>query len=65
MVAIHGWAERDKLIHTSGPLGHIVRQPFEVVQDIVDACGQGYPFAFDVAKGLLHLPKYSPGSGEY
>ena len=36
-------------------LGHIVRQPFEVVQGFVDAWGQGDPFSFDVAKGLLHL----------
>ena len=55
MVAVHGWAERDKLIHLSGPLGHILRQPLEVVQGVVDAWGQGAPFAFDVSKGLLHL----------
>ena len=55
MVAVHGWAERDKLIHLSGPLGHIVRHPFQVVQGFVDAWGKVDPFAFDVAKGLLHL----------
>ena len=55
MVSVHGWAERDKLIHLSAPLGHILRQPLEVVQGVVDAWGQGAPFAFDVSKGLLHL----------
>ena len=55
MVSVHGWAERDKLIHSSGPLSHIVRQPFEVVQGFVHPWGQGDPFSFDVAKGLLHL----------
>ena len=55
MVAIHGWTEREKLIHMSGLLGHIFRQPFEVVQGFVNACGQVDPFAFDVAKGLLYL----------
>ena len=55
MLAVHGWAERDKLIHPSGPLGHIVRQPFEVVQGFMDAWEHGDPFPFDVAKGILHL----------
>ena len=55
MVAIHGWTEQEKLIHMSGLLGHIFRQPFEVVQGFVNACGQVDPFAFDVAKGLLYL----------
>ena len=64
MLAIHGWAERYKLINLSGLLGHIVRQPFEVVQGFVHACAQGDPFAFDMAKGLLHLAEISPGSGE-
>ena len=30
---------------------------FEVVQGVVDAWGKGDPFAFNVAKGLLHLTK--------
>ena len=64
MVAVHGWLERDKLIHLSGPLGLILRHPLEVVQGVMDAWGQGDPFAFDVAKGLLHLTEYPPSSGE-
>ena len=55
MVAVHGWAEREKLIHSSGPFGYILRQPLEVVQGVVDAWVQGDTFAFDVAKGLLYL----------
>ena len=55
MVAVHGWAERDKLVHSGKPLGHILRQPLKVVQGVVDAWGKGDPFAFDVEKGLLHL----------
>ena len=55
MVAIHGWSDHEKLIHPSGTLGYIVCKPFEVVQGFVYACGQGDPFSFDVAKGLLHL----------
>ena len=30
----------------------------------MDACGQRDPFAFDVAKGFLHLAEQSPGFGE-
>ena len=55
MVAVQGWADRDELVHSSGMLGHILRQPLKVVQGVVDAWGQGDPFSFDVAKGLLHL----------
>ena len=64
MVAVHGWAERDKLVHSSGLLGQILRQPLKVVQVVVDAWGQSDPFAFDVAKGLLYLTEYSPSSRE-
>ena len=64
MVAVHGWSERDKLIHACRVIGHVFSQPFEVFQGFMDACGQGDPFAFDVAKGFLHLAKQSPGSRE-
>ena len=64
MVAVHGWAERDKLIHPCRPIGHIFCHPFEVCQGFMDTCGQCDPFAFDVAKGFLHLAEQSPGSGE-
>ena len=36
MVAIYSWADQYKTINPSGPLGHIVCQPFEVVQDFVE-----------------------------
>ena len=64
MVAVHGWSERDKLIHFCRPLCHVLSQPFEIFQGFMDACGQCDPFAFDVAKGLLYLTEQSPGSGE-
>ena len=64
MVAVHGWAEWDKLIQSSGPLGHILCHLFEVLQGVVGAWGMGDPFAFNVAKGLLRLTKYYPGSRE-
>ena len=64
MVAVHGWAERDKLVHLSGPICHILRQPLKIVQGVVDVWGQDDPFAFDVAKGLLHLTEESLSSGE-
>ena len=64
MVAVHGWAERDKFVHSSGPLGHILRQPLKIVQGVVDAWEQGDPLAFDVAKGLLHLTEESTSSRE-
>ena len=59
VVAVHDWAERDKFIHSSGPLGHILRQPLKIVQGVVDAWGQGEPFFFDVSKGLLNLTEDS------
>ena len=55
MVAVHGRAERGKLIHSSGTLGKIVCQTFEVVQGFVDAWVKGDPFAFNVEKDLLYL----------
>ena len=64
MVAVHGWSERDKLIHACRAMGHVFCQPFEVVQGFMDACGQGDPFAFDLAKGFPNLAKQSPSSGE-
>ena len=64
MVAVHGWAERDKFVYSSGPLGHILRQPFKIIQGVVDSWGQGDPLAFDVAEGLLHLTEESPSSRE-
>ena len=64
MVAVHSWSKRDKLIHLCRMICHIFRQPFEVFQGFMDACGQRDPFAFDVAKVFLHLAEQSPGSGE-
>ena len=64
MVAVHGWSERDEFIHSCRPIGHVSRQAFEVFQGFMDACGQGDPFAFEVAKGFLHLAKQSPSAGE-
>ena len=64
MVAIHGWLERDELIHVCREMGHVFRQPFEFFQGFMDACGQGDPCAFDVAKSFLHLAKQPPSSGE-
>ena len=64
MVAIHGWSEWDKLIHLCRPIGHVFRQPFQVFQGFIDACGHSDPFAFDVAKGFLHLAEQSPSSGK-
>ena len=64
MVVVHGWSERYKIIHACRAVGHVFSQQFEVFQGFMDACGQGDPFAFEVAKGLLHLAKQSPGSGE-
>ena len=64
MVAVHSWAERDKFVHLSGPLGHILCQPLKIIQGVVDAWGQGDPFAFDMAKGLLHLTEEFPSSRE-
>ena len=64
MVAVHGWAERDKLIHLCRPICHVFRQPFEVFQGFMDACGKCDPFSFDTSKGFLHLAEQSPGSGE-
>ena len=64
MVAVHGWAERGKLIHSFRPIGHVFRDLFEVCQGFMDNCEQCDPFAFDVAKGFLHLAEHSPGSGK-
>ena len=64
MVPAHGWLEQDELIHTCRAIGHVFSQPFEVFQGFMDACGQGDPFTFDVAKGFLHLTKQSPGYRE-
>ena len=64
MVAVHGWSERDELVHACRSICHFFSQPFEVFQGFIDTCGQGEPFAFDVAKGFLHLDKHTPGSGE-
>ena len=64
MVAVHGWSERDELIHLCRPVGHVFRQPFEVFQGFMDACGQRDPFAFDMAMGFLYLAEQSPGFGE-
>ena len=64
MVAVHGWAERDKFVHSRRPLGHILRQPLKIVQGVVDAWEQGDPLALDVAKGLLHLTEESTSSRE-
>ena len=64
MVAVHGWSKRDKLIHACRAIFHVFSQPFEVFQGSIDACGQGDPFAFDVAKGFLHLAKQTPVLGE-
>ena len=45
-------------------MGHVFRQPFEVFQGFMDACGQCDPFAFDVALVFLYLTKQSPSSAE-
>ena len=64
MVAVHGWLERDELIHVCRAMGHVLRQLFEVFQGFMNACEQGDPCVFDVAKGFLNLAKKSPSSGE-
>ena len=64
MVAVHGWEEQDKLIHFCRPICHVFRQPFEICQGFIDTCLQCDPFAFDVAKGFLHLAEQYPDSGE-
>ena len=64
MVAVHVWLERDELIHLCRPIGHVFRQRFEVFQGFMDDCGKSNPFAFDLAKGFLHLAEQSPSSGE-
>ena len=64
MVAAHGWSEQDELIHSCRPIDHVFRQPFEVFQGCMDACGQSDPFDFVVEKGFLHLAEQSPSSRE-
>ena len=62
MVAVHCWSERDELVHVCRAICHVFGQPFEFCQGFMDACLQGDPFDFGMAKGFLYLDKQSPGS---